>query len=151
MVSGHFDALSWVSTANVFFFSGSGCSRRRGRVRFPGKFTGFLADLRYFCRSPRAGGLAATRVDGHARSTAMLLRHVATNGDTARLETRATSLVAGRSATRYRLYCSRRGLVYWLAGRGGVGSKCLKKQGLVDILIIGYRKQGLGAEFGCSS
>ena len=50
---GYFRVLVMVSTDNVFVFSDSGCSQRRDRGRFPGKATGFLADLRYSCRSPR--------------------------------------------------------------------------------------------------
>ena len=123
---GHFRRLVMVSTDNVFVFSDWGCRRRRDRGTFPRKATGFLADLRVFLSLAKAGGLAATRVDGHCQ-----LRHVARNGDTARLETCATSAcrqlacfqlcLAGWSATGYRSHCSRRGPVCWLARRGEWG------------------------------
>ena len=105
---GYFRRLVMVSTDNVFVFSASGCSRRRDRGRIPSKLTGFLADLKYCCRSAR---LADWRQLGPA---AMLvrpchIRHVARNGDTARLETCATSTFAA-----YRSHCSRRGPVCWL-------------------------------------
>ena len=121
-----FDASSWVSTDNVFVFSDSGCSRRRDRVRFPSKATGFLADLRYSCRSPR---LADWRQLGWTAMPAKICRQEwrhGTSGDVRHIASRhlACFQLAGfhlaaraGSSTRDRSHCSGRGPVCWPAGR----------------------------------
>ena len=122
-----FDASSWVSTDNVFVFSDSGCSQRRDRVRFPSKPTGFLADLRYSCRSPR---LADWRQLGWTAMPAKICRQEwrhGTSGDVRHIACRHLVCFhlcrAGRSPTRDRSHCSGRGPVCWLAGRGEWGPR----------------------------